>query len=271
MPLVVPGASPPSLALPQQGTKPAEAPVGATQVATNRSDVAPPQLPEARNPHAVIPAKAGIHFDVACASLVATSEDQRRSTASVRKRPGHFLCLAKESNQRKALSLFSNQEPLGAELARGCATQAIHGLGGARRTSCAPPSGSLIACGEFGAAGGAKSNGHGHAHSGFRRNDGFGGSYPTVGAARAATAPTHLRRISGGCRVRMLGGVASPRSARPTHSAAGGSLGGNRNTTPDCTSRGSGRFHSTGTWRGLGGSSSSLSGTSSASSSSSQL
>ncbi|BAV98840.1 hypothetical protein LEN_3353 [Lysobacter enzymogenes] len=43
-----------------------------------------------------------------------------------------------------------------------CATQAIHGLGGARRASCAPPSGSLFACGEFGAAGGAKDNGNGN-------------------------------------------------------------------------------------------------------------
>ncbi|MET4730286.1 hypothetical protein ABIE09_004105, partial [Lysobacter enzymogenes] len=67
-----------------------------------------------------------------------------------------------------------------------CATQAIHGLGGARRASCAPPFGSLIACGEFGTAGGAKSNsnsdgnGNGNGNgkiemdSGFRRNDGLG-------------------------------------------------------------------------------------------------
>ncbi|WP_211664570.1 hypothetical protein, partial [Lysobacter enzymogenes] len=57
----------------------------------------------------------------------------------------------------------------------GCATQAIHGLGGARRASCAPPFGSLLACGEFEAAGGAKSNGNSNGKikmdSGFRRND----------------------------------------------------------------------------------------------------
>ncbi|WP_211664584.1 hypothetical protein, partial [Lysobacter enzymogenes] len=58
------------------------------------------------------------------------------------------------------------------------------GLGGARRASCAPPFGSLFACGEFGAAGGAKSNsnsnGNGNGNnkikmdSGVRRNDGLG-------------------------------------------------------------------------------------------------
>ncbi|MET4731066.1 hypothetical protein ABIE09_004890 [Lysobacter enzymogenes] len=51
----------------------------------------------------------------------------------------------------------------------------MHGLGGARRASCAPPFGSLFACGEFGAAGGARSNGNGNGKikmdSGFRRND----------------------------------------------------------------------------------------------------
>jgi hypothetical protein len=52
-------------------------------------------------------------------------------------------------------------------LSQGCATQAIHGLGSARHASCAPPFGSLIACGEFGAAGGAKSNGNGKTEMGF--------------------------------------------------------------------------------------------------------
>ncbi|MGD6142947.1 hypothetical protein QUV16_23380, partial [Xanthomonas citri pv. citri] len=76
----------------------------------------------------------------------------------------------------------------------GCATQAIHGLGGARRASCAPPFGSLIACGEFGAAGGAKGNGNGNGNgngkikmdSGFRRNDGL-----AVAELRATSSELH--------------------------------------------------------------------------------
>jgi hypothetical protein len=70
----------------------------------------------------------------------------------------------------------------------------VGGGGAPRRASCAPPFGSLFACGEFGAAGGAKSNsnsnsdgnGNGNCNCngncngkiemdcGFRRNDGLG-------------------------------------------------------------------------------------------------
>ena len=87
---------------------------GIVPAGANRSDAALPHRSEALSLPAVTPAKAGIHFDFAVASAVAvaTSEDPPQSRASVRKRPGHFLCLAKESNQRKALFLFSNQEPL---------------------------------------------------------------------------------------------------------------------------------------------------------------
>ncbi|GAB6426321.1 hypothetical protein bcgnr5380_63500 [Bacillus cereus] len=55
-------------------------------------------------------------------------------------------------------------------LARGCATQAIHGLGGARRASCAPPFGSTVACGEFGAAGGATNNSNGDSNGNSNSN-----------------------------------------------------------------------------------------------------
>ncbi|BAV95554.1 hypothetical protein LEN_0067 [Lysobacter enzymogenes] len=84
-----------------------------------------------------------------------------------------FVQSNKESNQRKCFFLFRIKSHYGSVRARGCATQAIHGLGGARRASCAPPFGSTVACGEFGAAGGAKSNGNGKIKmdSGFRRND----------------------------------------------------------------------------------------------------
>ncbi|QWP76041.1 hypothetical protein J5226_20955 [Lysobacter sp. K5869] len=77
--------------------------------------------------------------------LVLPSTQQRVTTShnperSVRKRPGHFLCLAKESNQRKALSLFSNQEPLGLTATRGRAIRVIL-THGARAHPCARPPG----------------------------------------------------------------------------------------------------------------------------------
>ncbi|MET4731171.1 hypothetical protein ABIE09_004995, partial [Lysobacter enzymogenes] len=79
----------------------------------------------------------------------------------------------KKVTKESAFSCFRIKSHYRSELAQGCATQAIPGLGGARRASCAPPFGSTVACGEFGAAGGAKNNGNGtiKMDSGFRRND----------------------------------------------------------------------------------------------------
>ncbi|WP_356448066.1 hypothetical protein, partial [Streptomyces sp. NPDC006624] len=101
---------------------------------------------------------------------VTTSQDQQLPSASGRVT---FFVLPKKVTKERRFPCFRIKSHYGSALAQGCATQAIHGLGGARRASCAPPFGSLFACGEFGAAGGAKSDGNSKINmdSGFRRND----------------------------------------------------------------------------------------------------
>ncbi|QWP75197.1 hypothetical protein J5226_16385 [Lysobacter sp. K5869] len=100
--------------------------------------------------------------------LVLPSTQQRVTTSdnperSVRKRPGHFLCLAKESNQRKALSLFSNQKPLGLIATRGRAIRVIL-THGARAHPCARPSGLWNVCFAWGCVK-AKSDSNGSCNS----------------------------------------------------------------------------------------------------------
>ncbi|MET4728501.1 hypothetical protein ABIE09_002311 [Lysobacter enzymogenes] len=88
-----------------------------------------------------------------------TSQDQQLPSASGRVT---FFVLPKKVTKERRFPCFRIKSHYGSMRAQGCATQAIHGLGSARHASCAPPFGSLIACGEFGAAGGgAKSNGNG--------------------------------------------------------------------------------------------------------------
>ncbi|MGD6027648.1 hypothetical protein QUV00_22510, partial [Xanthomonas citri pv. citri] len=113
----------------------------------------------------------------------------------------------KKVTKESAFSCFRIKSHYEAELAQGCATQAIHGLGGARRASCAPPFGSLIACGEFGAAGGAKSNGKTEMGFGFCRNDDL--RFVTANRSDAATS---LRSDSSFRRSRRF--IASGRNGR---------------------------------------------------------
>jgi|GEM_PF-4055442 len=116
---------------------------------------------------------------VVFASAVATSEDKRQSRASVRKRPGHFLCLAKESNQRKALPCFESRATIVRSL-RGHAGQGPSWPGPARAHPCARPSGLRLTV--------ASSQRRGEQKSQARVDA------TPVGAAQAATAPMELRR-----------------------------------------------------------------------------